>query len=334
MRFVLGFIVTLLLLTGVVCGGGLYYAMTTWNGPGPSSEIKNIVIARGSGVAGIADQLQAEGVIASELVFKIGARVGGTQGSLKAGEYEFPAQMPMRDVIDKLSRGDVVDRKVTIAEGLTSWQIIQIINAAPTMTGTLTDIPKDGTLLPETYAYIRDQNRAAMVGAMQAAMIKTLAELWPARAEGLPFETQEQALTLASIVEKETGIAAERPRIAGVFVNRLRLGMPLQSDPTVIYAMTNGQVKDGGLGPLGRRLLRADLENTDSPYNTYKYPGLPPGPIANPGRAAIEAVLHPEQNSFIYFVAKGDGGHVFAATLGEHEKNAAQWRQIRKEQGN
>jgi UPF0755 protein len=150
----------------------------------------------------------------------------------------------------------------------------------------------------------------------------------------LPFDTIEQAVVLASIVEKETGVASERPTIAGVFVNRLRRGMPLQTDPTVIYAITKGEIKDDGKGPLGRRLLRKDLEETDSPYNTYKYPGLPPGPIANPGRAAIEAVLHPEKHDYIYFVADGTGGHAFARTLAEHEANVVKWRQVRKEQGN
>ena len=165
-------------------------------------------------------------------------------------------------------------------------------------------------------------------------MDKAVEELWPGREKGLPFDSIEQAITLASIVEKETGMASERARIAGVFINRLKRGMPLQSDPTVIYALTKGVVKEEGMGPLGRRLLRKDLSETDSPYNTYKYPGLPPGPIANPGRAAIEAVLHPEQHDFLYFVADGKGGHVFATTLTEHDKNATEWRKIRKEQGN
>lgn len=334
MRFVLWFILTLLLVTALGCGGSLYYFYTNWAGPGPSTETKSIIIARGSGVASIADQLEQNTIITSPIVFKIAVRLGGNQGQLKAGEYEFQPAASMMSIIEKLSKGDVVARKITIPEGLTSWQIVQIINAAPALTGTIETIPAEGSLLPETYPYIRDQNRAEILRAMQTAMTKTIEELWPQRDDGLPFDTAAKAVALASVVEKETGIASERATIAGVFVNRLRLGMPLQSDPTVIYAITKGKVESEGKGPLGRRLLRADLVGTDSPYNTYKYPGLPAGPIANPGRAAIEATLHPEAHGFLYFVAKGDGGHVFSSNLAEHEKNAAQWRKIRKEQGN
>ncbi|HEY8190713.1 MAG TPA: endolytic transglycosylase MltG, partial [Micavibrio sp.] len=252
----------------------------------------------------------------------------------KAGEYEFAPSISMRAVLFKLTHGDIVQRRMTIPEGRTSWQIVQIINAADGMTGTIRDIPKEGSLLPETYSFARDADRSGIISDMSKAMENAVAELWPNRAEGLPFDTPDQAITLASVVEKETGMASERARIAGVFINRLKRGMPLQSDPTVIYALTKGIVKEDGMGPLGRRLLRKDMDETESPYNTYKYPGLPPGPIANPGRAAIEAVLHPEQNDYLYFVADGKGGHVFAATLAEHERNAAEWRQIRKEQGN
>ena len=333
MKFVIWFVVLFNLALGAMAGGAFYYSYISWSGPGPYTDTKDIIIPRGAGVSGIAEQLSREGVIRSALIFKLAARITGDQ-SLKAGEYEFPPQMMMKDIMAKIAKGDVVDRKVTIPEGRTSWQIIQLVNKAAAMTGNITDIPKDGTLLPQTYAYTRDEDRARMVKEMQDAMTKTINDLWPAREEGLPFDTPEQAMTLASIVEKETGVDSERPRIAGVFINRLKANMPLQSDPTVIYAMTKGEVKDEGQGPLGRRLLRADLENTDSPYNTYKYQGLPPGPIANPGRAAIEAVLHPEHHSFIYFVANGTGGHIFASTLEEHTKNAAEWRQIRKVQGN
>lgn len=334
MRFVLGFIVFFNTLLAVLLGVALFYGYNNWAGPGPLKETKNVIIEKGTGVSAIAALLEKEGVIGNALVFKIAARLKNQQSNLKAGEYEFPAAIAARAVMDKLARGDVVQRRVTIPEGRTSWQVVQIVNAAEGLSGTVTAIPPEGSLLPETYSFTRDADRNAMIADMKTAMEKTIAELWPNRDPGLPFDTVEQALTLASIVEKETGIASERARIAGVFINRLRRGMALQTDPTVIYALTKGVVKDEGMGPLGRRLLRKDIEDTDSPYNTYKYPGLPPGPIANPGRAAIEAVLHPEAHDFLYFVADGKGGHVFSATLKEHEKSADEWRQIRKEQGN
>ena len=188
-------------------------------------------------------------------------------------------------------------------------------------------------MLPETYNYTKAESRADILQRMRSAQQAAIDELWPKRAANLPFDTPEDALILASIVEKETGVGGERARIAGVFVNRLRIGMALQTDPTVIYALTMGKHKNDGQGPLGRRLLSKDLK-VDSPYNTYRYPGLPPTPIANPGRAAIEATLNPEENDYFYFVADGTGGHVFSKILDEHNANAAKWRKIRKAQGN
>ncbi|MGZ9108351.1 MAG: endolytic transglycosylase MltG [Micavibrio sp.] len=334
MRFVLGFIVFFNTLLAVLLAVGFFYGYGAWVGAGPLSETKSIVIPRGAGVAVIADTLHENGVIKSPLVFKVAARITGDQAKLKAGEYEFPPYISTRAVLNKLVSGAVVQRKITIPEGWTSWQIVQFLNESEALTGSIAGIPPEGSLLPDTYIHEREADRTKIIATMDAAMKKTIEELWPGRAEGLPFTTVEEAVTLASIVEKETGIAAERARIAGVFVNRLRNGMPLQTDPTVIYAITKGQIKDDGQGPLGRRLLKKDLTDTDSPYNTYKYPGLPPGPIANPGRAALDAVLHPETHNFLYFVADGTGGHVFAATLAEHEANAVKWRAIRKEQGN
>jgi UPF0755 protein len=333
-RFVLGFIVFFNTLLAVLLAVGFFYGYSAWLGTGPLSEPKNIIIPRGAGVSAIADLLHDNGVIKSPLVFKVAVRVTGDQTKLKAGEYEFPVGVTTRDVLQKLVSGTVVQRKITIPEGWTSWQIVQSLNESDALSGTVTDVPAEGSLLPDTYIHERNADRAKLIGEMETAMKKTIADLWPTRAEGLPFSTIEEAVTLASIVEKETGIAAERPRIAGVFINRLRSGTPLQTDPTVIYAITKGKIKADGQGPLGRRLLKKDLLETDSPYNTYKYPGLPPGPIANPGRAALDAVLHPENHNFYYFVADGTGGHVFAATLTEHEANVIKWRAIRKEQGN
>lgn len=313
---------------------GFFYGYGAWTGPGPLAVDKNITIARGSGVSSIAATLENEGIIKSAFIFKVAVKISGRDSQLKAGEYAFPAAITTRETVSKIVAGDIVQRKITLPEGWTSWQIVQNLKANDSLSGEMTTIPAEGSLLPETYLYEKDSPREKIIADMKAAMDKTIATLWPDRALNLPFDTIEHAITLASIVEKETGIASERATIAGVFVNRLRRGMPLQTDPTVIYAITKGQIKDDGQGPLGRRLLRKDLDDTDSPYNTYKYPGLPPGPIANPGRAAIQATLHPENHSYLYFVADGTGGHAFASTLAEHEANVVKWRKVRKEQGN
>lgn len=281
----------------------------------------------GGGIAKIGRDLEAQGFIADARVFEIGARYmqwryGG--GGLKAGEYLMPGVASTRDIIRILRMGKTFQRRLTIPEGLMAVEIIALINAAEAMQGEITDIPREGSLLPETYHYTRGAHRADIVARMQKSMNAALDELWEKRAPDLPIKTPEEAVILAAIVEKETAIAAERPRVAGVFVNRLRMGMKLQTDPTVIYALTEGKTR------LGRALLRRDLEQVDSPYNTYKYAGLPPGPIANPGYESLAAALNPEQHDFIYFVADGTGGHAFAKTLQEHNRNVQRWRQVRK----
>ncbi len=300
--------------------------------PGPLPETKIVLIERGMGVSAIAQTLQNENVIGSALAFKIDARLSDDQRPLKAGEYEFTPHITAHDAITMMRDGRIYSRKISIPEGRTSWQVVEALRALTDIDGEIADIPEEGTLLPDTYHYIRTDSRADVLSRMKGAMEKAVTDLWPSREEGLPFKTEAEALALASIVEKETGVAAERARIAGVFVNRLRLGMPLQSDPTVIYAMTKGEIMDEGQGPIGRRLLTRDL-SMESPYNTYQNSGLPPGPIANPGRAAIEATLHPEKHDFLYFVADGTGGHVFARTLAEHNRNAANWRKHRRTMG-
>lgn len=300
--------------------------------PSPITEKKIVIIARGSGLTGIAEQLSYEKIVVDKWVFVAAAVLTDQQKKIKAGEYEFTPGIKMSEVLHKLATGDIVNRSITVREGLTSYQVIELINAAPDLKGDLiTQVPPEGTLLPETYSFTSTDTRQDIVARMQKAMTDTLASLWPKRLQTLPFTTEAEAVTLASIVEKETGIEAERRRVAGVFINRLKDGMKLQTDPTVIYALTKGMPADDGQGPLGRRLLRKDLETTDSPYNTYMYAGLPPGPIANPGKASLEAVLNPEQHDFLYFVADGKGGHVFAATAKEHERNAVEWRKIRKQ---
>lgn len=326
---IITFSTTLLLLLGV--GTGIW-CLHEYRKPGPLSETKLILIDRGSGLSGIAARLKSEGAITQDLIFKIAARLKKVHTQLKAGEYEIPPHASMAQILQKMVAGEVYDRKVTFREGLTSWQVVQILNRTAELSGDpITTIPEEGSLLPDTYHYMKSDTRAKMIEQMQAAMKKTQDDLWPTRVADLPIVNMSEVMVLASIVEKETGVPDERRKVAGVFINRLKRGMPMQSDPTAIYALTKGEIKEDGMGPLGRRLLRKDLE-IDSPYNTYKYPGLPPGPIANPGRESIAAVLNPETHNYIYFVADGTGGHVFAETLAEHEANVAKWRKIRAAQ--
>ena len=272
----------------------------------------------------IARDLEAAGIIADQKLFRLYARYRELDSGLHAGEYEFQPGISMEDVLAQLVAGKTVLRFVTIPEGLTSREATALVAAAVGMKG-IADVPAEGSILPETYTFTLDENRAALVGRMQQAMKDTVAELWARRAEGLPVNTPEEAVILASIVEKETGLPEERQRVAAVFVNRLNRGMKLQSDPTVVYAITRGERE------LGRALRFKDLEVKD-PYNTYYAAGLPPGPICNPGRAAIAAVLNPIESKELYFVADGTGGHAFAESLIEHNRNVAKWRKIIKEE--
>lgn len=327
MKLVLSLLLTCILLAA----GGAAYGIHLYKKPAHRDQSETILIERGSGTKQIASQLESQNLIANKWVFLAAVRAQGRNANLKAGEYEITAQASMADIIRQLHDGKVIERKVTIPEGRTSFEIVRILNTLTDIKGDkITDIPDEGTLLPDTYHYTSSETRADKIAQMKQAMEDVKAELWEGRQKDLPFTTWEDAITLASIVEKETGVAHERKTIAGVFINRLRTGMALQSDPTVIYAITKGEHKNDGQGPLGRRLLSKDLQ-MDSAYNTYKNAGLPPGPIANPGKDAIEAVLHPEANDFLYFVADGTGGHVFAKTLAEHNKNVAEWRKVRRQ---
>lgn len=304
---------------------GYRYVLEEFANPGPLSQPVTVVIPQGAGLATIAARLAEAGVVDDPLIFEAGVRLADRARALKAGEYLFPASVSPRAAMDMLTDGAVVARKVTVAEGLTTRRILEIVRDAEGLTGAITLSPGEGALLPETYHVALNDSRDALIRRMSEAMTETLAALWPARAEGLPIETPEQAVILASIVEKETGIAEERAHVAGVFINRLRRGMRLQSDPTVIYGLDPS-------GSLGRGLTRRDLE-TATPYNTYVISGLPPGPICNPGRDALVAVLHPLETDNLYFVADGTGGHAFATTLAEHNRNVARWRKIQRERG-
>jgi len=320
-RFILVFIL-FICLAAVGIGAWGYASFTR---PGPSQQPTIAYIAPGMGLNGIADTLAAHGVIDDPLIFRIGVRVTGLATKLRAGEFEFPAMVSPIDAAHVLERGETVLRRVTLAEGLTTSEIISELMIVEGLEGIVSTSIPEGVLLPETYYFEYGDTRVDLIERMRAAMDEALDQLWANRAADLPLETPEEALILASIVEKETGVADERARVAGVFVNRLRRGMRLQSDPTVVYGITEGS------GPLGRRLTRADLKE-ETPYNTYVIKGLPPGPIANPGQAALEAVLNPLETDELYFVADGTGGHVFSRTLEEHNRNVAKWRKIRDSQ--
>jgi UPF0755 protein len=311
----------------IVAGLLTLYGLDRLERAGPLTADTVVYIPQGSGLDAIAGRLERAGVIEEALVFRLGVHALGATRDLRAGEYLFPAALSIRDAIELLTSGGTVVRRLTLAEGLTSFEIVALITKAEALEGAAGAAPAEGSLLPETYHYARGDTRTDLVRRMGRALDRTLSELWPGRAPGLPIATPEEAVVLASIVEKETGIAGERPLVASVFVNRLKKGMRLQSDPTVVYGLT------GGRGPLGRALIRKDLQ-TPSPYNTYLIDGLPPGPIANPGRAAIEAVLNPATSAYLYFVADGSGGHAFAKTLAEHNRNVAKWRKIKKQKSN
>lgn len=315
------FVITVLVLLALGTGS-VFYAQQALNAPSPLAQNKNIVIPRGASASKIAALLEKEGVIGNHFFFRLNYLLGG-EPDLKSGEYAFAPGMTMPAMIAKMAKGDVVIRNFTVAEGLSSAEIVRTLNADAALSGDIKTMPPEGSLLPETYRYSYGDDRNKLIERMQKAMRDELAAAWDAHEADLPLTDAQQLLILASVVEKETGLAVERPRVAGVFINRLRKKMPLQSDPTVTYGITLGQQ------PLGRSLTYADLQKA-SAYNTYTIPALPIGPICNPGKAALMAVAKPEKNDFIFFVADGTGGHRFAATEAEHLKNVANWRQINK----
>lgn len=316
-------LITLFLIAGVAATLAATRLSREINTAGPLQETKLVYIAPGSPVRNIATKLSTEGVIRDYLSFFVAARWQNWHKELKAGEYQFTPGISVADILSMLQNGKTHQRKITIPEGLTAAEIVALLRDETALSGDIAENPPEGSLLPETYSFSYRDTRAGLVSRMQKSMRTELQALWEKRSPDLPLATPEEAVILASIVEKETGFRDERPRVAGVFINRLNKRIPLQSDPTVIYGITNGQ------GKLERPLTYDDLkEPTD--YNTYAIQGLPPGPIANPGRASLSATLNPEKHDYIYFVADGSGGHAFAKTLKDHNKNVSNWRKVQK----
>ena len=308
-------------LAGIVA---LFLVVQGWGGAGPAQRALAVQVPQGASLAGAATELEKAGAIPSARRFRLYARVFGSGDPIKAGEYQIPAHTSQSEILKLMQGGKVVQRLVVVPEGYPSVLVHDALMKANGLTGTV-PVPAEGSILPDSYAFQAGDTRASVVVRMQAAMKTYLAKVWAARKPGIAVSTPEQAIILASIVEKETGKPSERRTVAAVYGNRLRNGMPLQADPTVIYPITKGR-------PLGRRILRSELHAKNG-YNTYAEAGLPIGPIANPGRASIDAVLDPAQTQALYFVADGTGGHVFANTLAEHTANVKKWYAIRKARG-
>jgi len=318
-------IITIVLVLLIGSAGACYYGMQKIEAPGPLQDEKVVNIPARAGMADIADTLQREGVIDNNRWAFIGAVIAlKARSELKPGEYAFQKNASLRSVIATMVDGKVVQHSVTIPEGLTSEQIVARLSDNDIFAGSINEIPREGTLLPETYKFPRGTTRDQVIGRMQQAQKRLVAEVWEHRNPDLPVKTPEQLVTLASIIEKETGKADERSRVAAVYVNRLRQKMKLQSDPTIIYGLV------GGKGTLGRPIKRSEITQP-SPYNTYVVDGLPPGPIANPGRASLEAAANPARTRDLFFVADGTGGHSFTETYDQHQKNVAKLRAMEKQ---
>ena len=318
-------IITFIVLVAVIVGVTIMIGKQRLDTPGPLAEDKVVNIPRGAGIRDIADLLVKEGVIDQPWTFVGAVVVRKARDDLKSGEYVFSRQATLGDVISTLLDGKVVQHTVTVPEGVTSEQIVHRLLEADMLAGNIREIPREGSLLPETYKVVRGTPREQVIQRMQQAQRRVVQDVWERRMADLPLRTPDQLLTLASIVEKETGRPEERTRVAAVFINRLKQRMRLQSDPTIIYGLV------GGKGTLGRPILKSEIEQP-TPYNTYIIDGLPPGPIANPGRAALEAVANPARTKELFFVADGSGGHLFAETLEQHQRNVAKLRSFEQSQ--
>lgn len=324
---ILNGLLTLLVIGLLVAGGAVFYGASQFYGDGPLIEETTFRVEAGSGLSSISTRLEEQGLISNRFVFQLGGRTLERVSIIKQGDFRIPAGASMADILTQLSQGDPIRYAVTIPEGWTSWDVAQRLAANENLVGDIAAPPAEGSVLPGSYDYVPGDTRQSVLDRMQAAMTEAVAEVWAERQEDLPIQSPEELVVLASIVERETGVASERPQVAAVFVNRLREGMRLQSDPTIIYGITRGETT------LGRGLRRSEIdERTD--YNTYQIDGLPPTPIANPGVEALRAVANPDSHDYLYFVAKGalpSEGHVFAETYDEHRENVAQYRRIADE---
>lgn len=323
----LNFLMTMVVFVGVVAVAGFYYVMDSYQKPGPLAANSNFVVRSGAGLAEIANNLERNGIVSDARIYRyVTATYLDENQTLKAGEYEIKAGSSMKDVTELLESGKSILYSVSMPEGLTVKQMFQRLADDTVLEGDLpSDLPPEGSLRPDTYKFTRGTKRAEIVTQMAAAQEKLIDQIWERRDPDLPVKTREEFITLASIVEKETGKDDERAHVASVFINRLAKGMRLQSDPTIIYGLFGGDGK-----PADRPIFQSDIKK-ETPYNTYVIKGLPPGPIANPGRAALEAVAHPWKTEDLYFVADGTGGHIFAATLKEHNANVKRWRKMEAE---
>lgn len=304
--------------------GAAFWAANQWGGPGPAKANVTVEVPPGATMTAAAQALEKAGAIRDAGTFLWMARIFGSGEPIQAGEYRVPAGLSQADILKMLQGGKTLQRFVMVPEGMPSILVYERLMAAPQMSGKVA-VPAEGSVLPDSYAYNRGESRQAVLERMQAAMRKYLARAWAKRKPNIAVRTPEEAVILASIVEKETGKPEERRMVAGVYSNRLKRGMPLQADPTVIYPVTKGK-------PLGRRILRSELQDKNG-YNTYASAGLPIGPIANPGRASIDAVLNPAETNALYFVADGSGGHIFADTLEQHNANVQKWYALRRARG-
>lgn len=322
----LNFVMSIVVFVALAAAGAVYYAMHEYEKPGPLEANKNFIVRSGAGITEIANGLERNDIITDARVFRFVSEAYLDDDTLKAGEYEIKAHASMQEIMQLLKSGKSILYSVSLPEGLTVKQMFRKLADDPVLVGDLpSELPPEGSLKPDTYKFTRGTQRSEIVQQMTAAQKALVEQIWDKRDPDLPISTIEEFVTLASIVEKETGRADERPRVASVFINRLEKGMRLQSDPTIIYGIFGGEGK-----PADRVILKADLDK-DTPYNTYIIKGLPPTPIANPGRAALEAVANPSRTPELYFVADGTGGHVFAETLDEHNANVRRWRKLEAE---
>ena len=323
----MNFVVTSAIFAILVAGVALYVGKREFDGPGPSTTTTNFMVRPNTGVAEIAEQLERRGLISDSRIFRLGVRAYDHDSGLKAGEYEIKAGASMRDIMELLESGKSVLASLTIPEGLTVEQAFRRIAEHEALTGDMpSEIPPEGSLIADTQRFTRGATRQQIIDKMLADQKRLVENIWKRRVSGLPLADINEFVTLASIVEKETGITDERSRVAAVFINRLNKGMRLQSDPTILYGLFGGKGR-----PADRPIYQSDIDKP-TPYNTYVINGLPPGPIANPGRESLEAVANPSKTKDLYFVADGTGGHVFAATLEEHNENVARWRAVQNKQ--